>query len=354
MVTFPPLRGRAVFGVVVAVAGAANGGCHSAGGAVQPSIVFTRVPPRGDGSADKLEPIEGRVVRKGPGQRLVLFALSGIWWVQPLAEQPFTTIQPDSSWKSLTHPGIAYAALLVDAKYNPPFKVTTLPGKGGPVLAEAITDGAPAPVSKTLQFSGYQWETRQTASDHGGFRNLYSSSNAWVDDHGFLHLRVSRQGDQWVSAEVRLARTLGYGSYRFVVRDVSHLEPAAVFAMFTLDDAGPSREMDIEVSRWGEPEDKSAQFVIQPYVVPANTVRFEAPAGIVTYWMDWGPGRVSFRAVPGAADRQTKAVTEHVFTSGVPSAGSEKVHMNVYVYNNKRHPLEHEFEIVVEKFEFLP
>lgn len=330
-------------------------GCRSAPQPVKPAIEITRVPPRGDGSADKLEPIEGRVRGTVPGERVVLFALSGVWWVQPLAEQPFTTIQPDLTWKTLTHPGTTYAALLVDSRYNPPLTVKALPEKGGAVIAEAIADGATGPQPKILQFSGYQWEARQTASDHGGYSNLFSPQNAWTDANGFLHLRVSKQGEHWVSAEVKLTRSLGYGSYRFVVRDASHLEPAAVFAMFTLDEAGPPREMDIEVSHWGEPEDKSAQFVVQPYVVPANTIRFDAPPGTLTYWMDWGLGRVAFRSVRGFAQgNRSDVVAGHIFTSGIPSAGAEKVHMNVYVYNNKRHPLEHEFEVVIEKFEFLP
>ncbi len=89
--------------------------------------------------------------------------------------------------------------------------------------------------------------------------------------------------------------------------------------------------------------------------MPANTVRFAAPAGILTYWMDWEPGRVSFRTVSGSgSDRRSNVVAEHVFTSGVPSPGSERVHMNLYVYDNKRHPLQREFEVVIEKFEFLP
>jgi hypothetical protein len=345
----PWLMGASVF-----LAFTIGAGCH-ARQPVKPSIVFTHVPPKGDGSADKLEPIEGRVAGGVPGYRVVLFALSGVWWVQPLAEQPFTTIQTDSTWKSLTHPGTAYAALLVDARYNPPLTVKTLPDKGGAVIAEAITEGTAAPPPKTLRFSGYQWEIRQDASDHGGYRNLFNPSNAWTDANGFLHLRVTKQGDDWVSAEVRLARSLGYGSYRLVVRDSSRLEPAAVFAMFTLDESSPSREMDIEVSRWGEPEDKSAQFVIQPYGVPANTVRFEAPEGLATYWMDWGMGRVAFRSDRGDVPRsRSGAVAEHIFTSGVPASGNEKIHLNVYVYSNKRHPLQHEFEVVVEKFEFLP
>ncbi len=265
---------------------------------IEPSIEFTRVPPAGDGSSEKLETIEGRVKGATRGQRIVLFALSGVWWVQPMAEQPYTPIQKDSTWKSPTHPGLSYAALLVDAGYRAPLTVSALPEKGGPVLAVATVRGvAPSAPPKTIQFSGYQWEIVQKAGDAGA-TDSPDTANAWTDDRGFLHLRVMKHGDQWASSEVKLSRSLGYGSYRFVVSDVSHLEPAAVFAMFTFDYLGPSREMDIEISRWGEPEDKNAQYVVQPYVVPANTVRYSAPDGPLTYWIDWEPGRVSFKTDP--------------------------------------------------------
>src|SRR5262249_18838383 len=158
---------------------------------------------------------------------------------------------------------------------KPSLKSTSLPGKGGSVLAVATVSGTvPAAPPKTIQFSGYQWEVRDDSKDASEYSDYYGSGNAWKDKRGFLHLRVTRAREREVTSEVKLSRSLGYGSYRFVVQDVSHLEPSAVFAMFTFDYQGPSREMDIEISRWGEPEDKNAQYIIQPYVVPANTIRF--------------------------------------------------------------------------------
>jgi hypothetical protein len=348
---------KAVLTLALAVIGCASlTGCRMTNADGEPSIEIVRVPPAGDGSPEKLETIEGRVTGARPGQQVVLFALSGVWWVQPWAEKPFTAIQSDSTWKNSTHPGAAYAALLVDSRYQPPLTANTLPEEGGPVLAVATIKGAqPGFAPKTLQFSGYQWETRQTASNHGGSTNLYDPANVWTDQNGLLHLRIARQHEHWVSAEVKLSRSLGYGSYRFVVQEVSHLEPNAVFAMFTWDDLGPSREMDIEISRWGEPSDKNAQYVIQPYIVPANTVRFAAPAGPLTYWMDWKPGRVSFKTIRGStSNKGSRVLAEHVFTSGIPAAGNERIHMNLWEYGSKRHPLQHEFEVVIEKFEFLP
>ena len=342
----------AILVLTLAGLGGALAGCGISKAGIEPSIEIIRVPPAGDGSPDKLEQIEGRVTGARPGQRIVLFALSGVWWVQPVTEHPFTPIRPDSTWKNATHPGVAYAALLVDPRYRPPLIANTLPEKGGPVRAVAMVRGAPPRLrGKVLQFSGYQWETRETASDRGGSMNFYDPANAWTDRNGLLHLRVTRQQQHWVSAEVKLSRSLGYGSYRFVVRDVSQLEPGAVFAMFTWDDLGPSREMDIEISHWGDPEDKNAQYVIQPYVVPANTVRFNTPPGPLTFRMDWQPGRMSFKTIR----KSTQAVVaEHDFTSGIPTAGDERIYMNLWSYRNQRYPLQHEFEVVIEKFEFLP
>jgi hypothetical protein len=329
--------------------------CRTVGAQNKPSIQFTRVPAAGEGSQEKLDAISGRVLGARPGERIVLFARSGRWWVQPFAKQPFTEIQKDSTWKTSTHPGAAYAALLVDSRYRPPPTVNALPQEGGPVLAEATVPGRTPDPFKTLQFSGYSWESREAASDPGGSTNFYDPANAFTDQRGLLHLRIVKQADRWISSEIRLSRSLGYGLYRFVVRDVSHLEPAAVFALFTWDDVGPPREMDIEISRWGEPADKNAQFVVQPYVVPANTVRFTAPQGTLTYSINWQPGRVDFKTARGATSNTgSDVIAEHVFTSGVPSPGNERIHMNLYVYNNQNYPLQSGSEVVIEKFEFLP
>jgi hypothetical protein len=47
-------------------------------------------------------------------------------------------------------------------------------------------------------------------------------------------------------------------------------------------------------------------------------------------------------------------VSEHVFTSGVPSPGIETVRMNVYVFGGAKEPLQNGVEVVIEKFEYLP
>jgi hypothetical protein len=184
---------------------------------------------------------------------------------------------------------------------------------------------------------------------------MYDPANAWVDKNGFLHLRIAKNSSEWSSAEVDLSRSLGYGSYQVVVRDIHHFEPAVVLAISTWDDSGPYRAFDTEIGRWGEPAGKNAQYVVQPYFVPANVVRFLAPAGPLAYSFTWEPGRVSFLTARGSAPSgKSNVVAAHVFTSGIPSPGSESVRLNLYAFQNKRNPLQHEVEVIIEKFEYLP
>jgi hypothetical protein len=334
-------------------------GCAGRQGDGGPSIQFTRIPPADKGGPDTLDVIEGRVVGAQRGQRIVLFAKSGVWWVQPEARQPFTEVRADSTWTSSTHLGTEYAALLVDAGYRPPLSTETLPPAGGGVVAVTIAPGDPSARAQhhTIQFSGYEWIARAAPSDRGG-TNDYDPANAWTDGSGAMHLRIGGEAPRWTCAEVRLTRRLGYGSYRFVVRDVSQLEPAVVLTLFTWDGPAASenhREMDIEVSRWGEPAAKNAQYVVQPYYVAANVWPFVAPPGVLTHGLRWEPGRLMARTVRGAGpENRAPAVAEHTFTSGVPSPGNETVRMNLYVFRRSARALERGTEVVIEKFEYLP
>jgi hypothetical protein len=335
-------------------------GCRFGQSGPKPSIEFTKVPPADEGGPDTTDTIEGRVVGAHSGQQLILYARSGQWWVQPRTKEPFTTIQTDSTWSNSTHLGTEYAALLVEPGYRPVPKMAALPAEGGAVVAVATVGGRPGPreVFKTIHFSGYEWKVRTASSNWGGSENTYDPANVWTDAGGALHLKIANASGKWTCGEVSLTRSLGYGSYRFVVRESSRLEPAAVLSMFTWDDSyqDPNhREIDLEITRWGDPLSKNAQYGIQPYYVPANVNRFMAPSGILTYSFQWEPGTISFRTIRGtSAGNESHPVADHVFSSGVPTPGGESVHMNLYIYKNAASPVKHQNEVVIEKFEYLP
>lgn len=128
-----------------------------------PSIEFTRIPAADPGGPQKTGTIEGRVEGAKPGQRIVLYARSGRWFVQPFTDQPFTSIAADSTWKSSTHLGMEYAALLVDAAYDPPKALDVLPEQGVSVVAVAIVPGTPV-FWRTWWFQGLMGLTAVVAT----------------------------------------------------------------------------------------------------------------------------------------------------------------------------------------------
>jgi hypothetical protein len=231
------------------------GSCSSRQVDPRPSVKLTRVPRADEGGRGDNDIIEGTVTGAQPGQRIVLYAKNGSWWLQPLPTQPFTRIQPNSRWINATHLGTDYSALLVDGGYTPAVTTNELPVPGGMVAAVASAKGQKTSPSVILPFSGYEWRVRNAPSDRGGTRNLYDPANVWTDASGAMHLRISKTSGQWTCAEVSLTRSLGFGTYSFSVRDISRLEPAAVFGMFTWDYAAGDQnnsEVDIEISRWGD------------------------------------------------------------------------------------------------------
>jgi hypothetical protein len=325
--------------------------CRPAQSGNAPSITFTRIPqadPTGSGSHDI---IEGRVTGASAGQKIVLYAKTGKWWVQPLIDQPITALRPNFQWTNATHLGSHYAALLVEEGFKPEASLTSLPQSEDNVLAVAFVAGAAQPPSPIIQFSGYKWRVRDAPSGRGG-RNTYSPSNIRVDDKGAMHVGISNTEADWSCAETSLIRNLGYGTYEFVVRGLESLEPAAVFSMFTYDYASGAqhnREMSIEISRWGNPTKKNAQYVVQPYYVAANVHRFNVPSGPLTFSLEWQRDRASFRTRRGST-----TVAEQIFTSGVPTPGIESMRVACYVFRKAEVKLQHPMEVVIERFTYFP
>jgi hypothetical protein len=347
-------------------------GCHSSSKPSAPTIAFSKVPATDQGSPFrtdtferdyKTDIMEGRVTGARPGQRIVLYAKTdGRWGVCRQPGTPFTNIENDGRWKASVHLGIQYAALLVDPSYDPPEQTESSPIIGNGVVALAIVNGEGAapvfPSPKTLNFSGYEWTTSSGPIFHAGSRQFFDPANVWTDERGLLHLRISGSPGKWAGAELKLTRSLGYGTYRFQARDVSHLEPSAVLTLITWDGVGTEstrRELDIELGRWGQPDNTNVNYVVQPYYVPANVVAFRAPPGPYTHSFQWEPGKVTFSAIAGSGNtRDGRVSNRHVFSSGVPSPGGQTVRIALYVFHQGKIPLKNENEVIIDKFEYLP
>jgi hypothetical protein len=324
------------------------------------TVEFTQVPEAGPGGEVKTVKIAGRATGSKPGQRVVLFAYDGTWYVQPFGSKPFTEIQPDRSWSSITHVGLKYAALLVERDYAPPRVADALQAKGGSVIAVATVTGTPSAVSQRMtrgkmNFSGFEWEVYRAPRDSFGKLYPNSASNVWTDQKGWLHLRITKEPEGWTGAYISLTRSLGYGAYSFVIHELPELEPATVLGMVVWDplDAGQHhRSFDILLGQFGDPAIKNAQYSVLPFNVPGNVYRLTLPRGAFTHSIHWERGRLSF-ATQEAGGRSPVGA-EHVFTSGIPTPGGERVNINLFAYGDSKVPQKSGSEVVIEKFVYLP
>jgi hypothetical protein len=209
---------------------------------------------------------------------------------------------------------------------------------------------------KTLQFSGYEWLIK--TSDHrvGPGPNYFSDSpdNVFTDAEGQLHLRINQQDGRWFCAEVISSRSFGYGTYRFHLKTTAEsLDPQAVLGMFTWNDdpAYAHRELDIELARWGQANNKNAQFVVQPYTRPENIVRFQMPFGVLSsvHSFSWKPDSVHF-----LSQHEQTVVQQHTFTKNIPKAGGENARINLWLFAGRPPANGRPVEVVISKFEFTP
>lgn len=106
----------------------------------KPGIQIKEVPSKGAGP-DEVQTIAGTVSGVNASEsKVVVFARTNKWYVQPYIDSSDTSINEDGTWKTDTHLGSQYAALLVKNSYKPPTTTGTLPSVGGAVLAIAIVD----------------------------------------------------------------------------------------------------------------------------------------------------------------------------------------------------------------------
>src|ERR1700686_97347 len=347
-------------------------GCHSSSRNSAPTVAFSKGaaayqerPYKTDITERdyKTDIIDGRVTGARPGQRIALYAKTdGRWGLCRQSDQPFANIESDGRWKASVHLGLQYAALLVDPTYDPPEQTESLPIVGNGVVALAVVAGEGAapvlPSPKILNFSGYEWTTSTGPIFRAGSRNFFDPVNVWTDERGALHLRISGSPGKWAAAEVKLTRSLGYGTYRFRLRDVSHLEPSALLTLITWDGVGTEStrgELDVELGRWGHLDNTNVDYVVQPYYVPANVVAFRLPPGLYTHSFRWEPGKVTFSTVAGSSTTGGgRVINQHVFTSGAPIPGDESVRIALYVFHQGKIPLKNENEVIIDKFEYLP
>ena len=125
-----------------------------------------------------------------------------------------------------------------------------------------------------LTFAGRQWDVKSSEVQVGPGPNWFSREfkDVFVDENGWLHLNIVKNGLNWNATEVVGQDVVGYGTYTWVVgSDVLNLPENLVVGLFTWDNntfqEAANSEVDIEFSKWG---DTSATTTLTYSVQPVN------------------------------------------------------------------------------------
>lgn len=208
---------------------------------------------------------------------------------------------------------------------------------------------------RVIRFSGYEWRVKASISPVGPGPNYFSdaSESVWIDRNGWLHLKAREEAGRWLAAEVVLADSLGFGEYVFEVDGAAaDIDRNAVLGLFTWSDemAFAHREIDIEVSRWGDPAGLNGQCVVQPYHVPGAVVRFDLPAGETMLDLRFAWSRDSVQCTAATPERPD--LFEHRFTHGIPQAGGETARINLWLAAGRPPASRVPVEVIVKRFAF--
>ncbi len=302
----------------------------------------------------------------------VFIYVAGDWYSKPDCTSQLTPIQPDGSWSADITTGSSdknateIAAFLVPTNYNQPC-VDGTPGLTIPAQAEAVVYANRVdPSARWFTFSNYGWSVKTSGGSLAGPGPNYfsdSTNNVWVDTGGLLHLKITSTSNEWQCVEIISDRSFGYGQYRFSVQaNVNGLDPNVVLGLFTWsnDSAYNDREIDIELSRWdyANGANNVEDYAISPYGT-GQLIYFALPSGITnsTHSFIWQSNQVAFQSLNGQfnpAPPGTNILQTWNSTAGIPPAGGEQVHINLWLDRGNPPVTNQPTEVVLSSFEFVP
>jgi len=116
-------------------------------------------------------------------------------------------------------------------------------------------------VGDVVNFSGYVWDVKHNEYAVGPGPNYFSRfyEDIFIDENGYLHMRIAEHDGKWYATEIVGRDTLGYGTYTWVMQaDLENIPENITVGLFTWNNesfySDANSEVDIEFSKWGNPD----------------------------------------------------------------------------------------------------
>jgi len=211
--------------------------------------------------------------------------------------------------------------------------------------------------TKHIFFAGYEWEVKSGHYYPG--KNDWLADNVWVDNEGFLHLKITHVGKQWYCAEVASVRRFGYGSYQFqVIAPVDKLDANIVLGLFVYpgpENPDQKNELDIEFAKWGKPGQPIGNYTVTPSQ-KTHHFSFSLEGDYTTHQFIWTKEQILFQSSYGHVMNDATEFSSWLYNTqeydGKTAIPPVRVHMNLWLFMGKS-PLDgQEQEIIIKNFIF--
>jgi hypothetical protein len=240
--------------------------------------------------------------------------------------------------------------------------IAAAPARNGAASAE------PRATTDASNWSGRVWTTT-----NGGMAGVVpgNPANPYVDQNGYLHMRIINRGGTYTASELFSVENLGFGTYQWQIEGaVTHMDKSTVLGLFNYGaKAGigvdAENEIDIEFSQWNNTcHGCNADFTFYPATGNKSLGPMEDNftidlngATLITARFEWSSTRIVGTILSGLQPVGTAANVLQTLTFAPPDYTARipqvplPVAMNLWCF--KTTPAADQ-EVIIRNFQFVP
>jgi hypothetical protein len=216
-----------------------------------------------------------------------------------------------------------------------------------------------------LDWAGIHWSIRGGTGNPGP--NTWDRRNVWVDTAGNLHLQLVQRDGIWTGAELWSSTSFGFGRFQWWVEGrIDLFDVNVVLGLFTYPtpQVGPDRtnEIDVEVARWGNPNDRPLNFTVWPAATGISPNSLSSPMSLngtyTTHRFDWASDHIAFASLHGFRDDDLNPIATWNFMPADPvhlvPQQPVPLHLNLWLFQGHPPSDGSEVEIIVHAFSYQP
>jgi len=240
-------------------------------------------------------------------------------------------------------------------------------------IALAVGAGNAASTRNAATTDPSHWKGHVWRLTSGGMAGVAKGNpaNIFVDQNGYLHLRIIKHGGTYTSSEMFSADRMGYGTYQWQIEGaITNMDKSTVLGLFSYGPqagigANAENEIDIEFSQWNNTCDGcNADFTFWPTTGNQSLGPKEdnfkidlAGATLTTARFEWSSTRIVGTIMSGLQPLGTTANVLQTLTFAPPDYTARipqvplPLGMNLWCF---KVPPASDQEVIIRDFQFVP